>query len=124
MKQFNDNLLRHYFTEPSKLKLAENGSSDIRANELSDVDPAIEEIKEKLIQFKHELKLFSLELLQKTSKAKYQLETIRGLGIKVLLIENHITERSYLSSRSKMELSNRLNNYIFTFKVLKGERHN
>lgn len=121
MRQINNNLLRQYFTEPATLQIGEPNSSEVRTKVVSSTDPTIHKIQSEIEQFKHELKIFSLEILQKVSKSKYQIETIRSLGQKILLIENQISNKQYLSTKSKLEINNRIKNYKFTFSVLKGE---
>lgn len=121
MKQINNNLLRQFFTEPAKLQIDEHDSSEVRTKVVRSTDPTIHKIHSEIEQLKHDLKIFSLVILQKASKSKYQIETIRSLGKKILLIENQISNKQYLSTKSKLEINNRLKNYVFTFSVLKGE---
>ena len=117
MKQLNHDLLRCYFKEPRK----RDSTNKSITKSASFSDPTVDKLQNDLKEFKFELKLFSLKLLQKTFKAKLEIETVRGLCTKVLLLENQLCEKSYLSTKSKLELGNKLKNYKLTFKMLKGE---
>lgn len=121
MKHNNQNLLRHYFTEPTSHLSADYNAFDIHTKDMCNIDPEIEKMINDLNKFKYSLKMFSLKLLQQSSKAKYQLETIRGLNTKALIIEKQINQKSYLSQKSILEIKNRLKNYIFTFNIIRGE---
>lgn len=121
MKHYNQNLLRHYFTEPAKQLNAGYDTYNIHTKDIMSADPELLEIKESLDNFQYQIKMFSLKLLQKSSNNKYQLETVRSLNTKAQIIEKHIAEKSYLSPKSILEIKNRLKNYIFTFNIIKGE---
>ena len=120
MKHFNHDLLRHYFTEPMKRNFSSE-NSDVRTKKVSSSDPIIQSLQSEVMKLKFELKMFSLQLLQKSFKARYQIETIRGLSTKLLITEKQISNRAYLSTKSKLEIQNKLKNYKFTFNMLKGE---
>lgn len=121
MKHYNHNLLKQYFTEPTKNLSNDYNSNDIHTKKIVTLDPEIQLIKRDLEQFKYELKMFSLKLLQQSTRSKYQIETVKSLNTKAIVIEKHFADRSYLSPKSILEIKNRLKNYISTFNIIRGE---